>query len=342
VSEIVEPFSDFMQRALHDPVRGYYARQITGVGQRGDFSTSATISNHLAKAIASWIKEVSARHPHVKTVIEVGGGTGVLLSSVIRSTGWWTRRRLRFAMVDSSPKLREQQQARPDLRHITWHERLEEALDACDGHAFIFHNELLDAFPVTLLEWQHGKNEWQEIHVRSLRGQIVAEERHAFTPERGHPLALRDIFTALQSWDATHPPPQKNQRIELALPVHDWLRHWSPRWKSGSMLTLDYGDLFPAIYHRRPAGTLRAYSMHQRLQGAAIYQNPGRQDITADVNFSDLRAWCRTLGWREDAYLSQAEFFARQGLEPEDQGDRYLSDPGGAGGAFRCLIVSKG
>jgi SAM-dependent MidA family methyltransferase len=341
VSEIVEPFSDFMQRALHDPLRGYYARRISGIGRRGDFSTSATISNHLAKAIASWIKQELSRHPQVKTVIEVGGGTGDLLACVIRSLGWWTRRKLRFAMVESSSVLSEQQQSRAELRQVVWHKKLEEALDACDGKALIFHNELLDAFPVTLLEWQHEKNEWQEIHVRSLNNQVIAEERHALT-ERGRPRPHPEIFSALQNWNSTNPPPQKTQRIELALPVHDWLQHWSPHWKSGAMLTLDYGDLFPALYHRRPAGTLRAYLMHQRLEGPAIYQNPGRQDITADVNFTDLRAWCQALGWREDAYLSQAEFFARQGLQPQDREGRQLSDPEGAGGAFCCLIVSKG
>ena len=34
------PFEQFMARALHDPQHGYYARRITGVGRRGDFTTA--------------------------------------------------------------------------------------------------------------------------------------------------------------------------------------------------------------------------------------------------------------------------------------------------------------
>jgi SAM-dependent MidA family methyltransferase len=63
------------------------------------------------------------------------------------------------------------------------------------------------------------------------------------------------------------------------------------------MLTIDYGDTMPILYHRRPQGSLRGYAAHQLLSGAEIYQAPGRCDITADVNFSDLQAWGESLSW---------------------------------------------
>jgi len=50
-----EPFSKFMQRALYDPQRGYYTARIRTVGARGDFSTTATLSTQLGKAIAAWL-----------------------------------------------------------------------------------------------------------------------------------------------------------------------------------------------------------------------------------------------------------------------------------------------
>jgi len=37
------------------------------------------------------------------------------------------------------------------------------------------------------------------------------------------------------------------------------------------MLTIDYGDTCPALYLRRPRGTLRAYAHHQRLEGYDVY-----------------------------------------------------------------------
>jgi SAM-dependent MidA family methyltransferase len=64
------------------------------------------------------------------------------------------------------------------------------------------------------------------------------------------------------------------------------------------MLTIDYGDTMPALYHRRPQGSLRGYAAHQLLTGTEIYQAPGRCDLTADVNFSDLEVWAQREGWR--------------------------------------------
>jgi len=66
----------------------------------------------------------------------------------------------------------------------------------------------------------------------------------------------------------------------------------------GRMLTVDYGDEMPGLYHRRPAGSLRAYAHQQRLTGSEIYTALGRRDITADVNFTDLKAWGEGLGWQ--------------------------------------------
>ena len=52
--ETPQPFEEFMRRALYDPERGYYARRITGVGRRGDFTTAPMLSAAPAKAIAAW------------------------------------------------------------------------------------------------------------------------------------------------------------------------------------------------------------------------------------------------------------------------------------------------
>ena len=59
------------------------------------------------------------------------------------------------------------------------------------------------------------------------------------------------------------------------------------------MLTIDYGNTAEALYHRQPAGSLRGYFLQQRLEGLAIYQHPGLQDLTADVNFTDLIEWAK-------------------------------------------------
>jgi hypothetical protein len=74
--------------------------------------------------------------------------------------------------------------------------------------------------------------------------------------------------------------------------------------------------------------------MHQRLEGLSIYENAGRQDITADVNFTDYRAWAVKLGLVEIGYATQAEFL--QSSVPGASGP--MLDPDGAGGAFKVVM----
>jgi SAM-dependent MidA family methyltransferase len=317
-----ESFASFMARALHDPQRGYYARRIQGIGgQRGDFATAATLSPLLGQAIAAWLKQSRREMPEVGHVIEVGAGNGVLMETVRKSLGWWSRRALRWHIVETSEALREQQRQRLGSG-VTWHSQLETALAACSGAAFIYHNELLDAFPVRLVQCQEG--EWLEVFVEFENGRVR---------ELLRPLEMKPGFSAL-----AHPPQHPRQRCELHESVRDWLRGWVPGWKRGVMLSVDYGDLFPALYHRRPFGTLRAYLLQQRLEGLSIYENVGRQDITADINFTDYRAWAAQLGLEEIGYGEQAEFL--QSRVPGASGS--MLDSEGAGGAFKVVIHRRG
>ena len=329
-------FSDWMERALYDPQRGYYARRIAGIGRRGDFSTSATLDDTLAQGIAHWIKVELKRDDAVRTIIEVGGGDGSLAENVLRSLGWLWRRRVRFHMVERSPVLREQQRERLQKRRVTWHEDLREALDAGAGAAMIYHNELLDAFPVTLVQWNADAQNWRQAWMENASGPLL------FCPILDK-IIYTEEFLALSAWNTNSPPPYPTQRCELGTAAFEWLRSWAPHWKHGAMLTLDYGDTFPQLYHRRPNGTLRAYLMHQTLTGDDVFAHMGRQDITADINFSDLMRFGTKLGW-ENAQLQTQRAFLQQHVSDLPKRTAYnasaafLCDEAGAGTAFKALV----
>ena len=300
-----------MQRALFDPERGYYTRHIRTVGRRGDFATSATLSPSLGRAVAAWLKTESRSQPHIRHIIEIGAGDGSLLQAVLQALVWWTRRSFTFHIVETSPVLRQAQQKRLGNK-VRWHTDLGSALAQAEGQAFLYHNELLDAFPATLVQWSAAEQRWLEVWV----------------PEQLHPHDLNAAhFGALR-----HTTFADRQRCELHPSVRDWLHQWTPHWRCGAMLTIDYGDAFPQLYHRRPHGTLRAYLLHQRLTGTDIYANPGRQDITADINFSDYCAWLQELGLHQVSQQTLAEF-----LHAHHAPDQ-LTDPAGAGSAFKCLV----
>lgn len=327
------PFDEWMQRALHDPDAGYYAKRIRFVGRRGDFATSASVSGALGEAIAGWLREETRQSPAVRTLIEIGGGDGSLMCAVRRALGFFRRRRLHCCMVEDSPVLRERQKATLGANAASWYHDVASALAACDGQAFLFHNELLDALPVTLAEWDGSR--WQEIWLVRREGRWV-EERRPLPP------GLDDIhvFSAL----AARVP---GQRVELGTGARAWLERLARSWRTGAMLTVDYGAEFPAVYERRPRGTLRAYVAHHRFTGDQVYEHMGRQDITADVNFTDVMRWGESLGWRAAQYGTQRDFLSGYlgGFRERAKFDlplRFLADEHGAGSAFKVLVQRPG
>lgn len=281
------PFDRFMQAALYHPAFGYYSTRIHTVGREGDFSTMATLDRSLACVIAAWIEKNRARD-----VIEIGAGCGLLARDILTSLGWWKRLRLRYHIVEVSAPLREAQKKLLSGLRVTWHESLHAALDALSGHAHIFSNELVDAFPCRVFERNAG--DWLELHVRIENGRC------------------HEILQACTIPDSTvfQHPFNEGQRVEVHESYHCWLQEWSPQWKDGAILTIDYGDTMPRLYHRRPAGSLRAYVAHQVLNGNDIYQAPSRCDLTADVNFSDLEVWGEQLGWRCVSHSTLTKFLA--------------------------------
>ncbi|MEM7011798.1 MAG: SAM-dependent methyltransferase [Verrucomicrobiota bacterium] len=265
-------FERLMEAALYDPKFGYYTANISTVGRGGDFSTSATLSDELGRAIAHWIDERSDSRD--VSVIELGAGDGSLAEAILNQVGFWSRRRRwRYQMIDISPKLRQLQKERLKQfgKIVSWRGSIEEALDVFQGRALIFSNELVDAFPVRAeAETEAG---WEEVRFR-------------FDRKSGlQPITESNLG---------------KQRL-----VHDsyrrWLHSWTPKLKEGSMLTIDYTG---------NSNQVRAYYQQQRVD--AIFSRFGKQDLTADVNFDDLERWGEAIGWETVERMTQAEWITKR------------------------------
>lgn len=283
------PFERFMREALYHPEFGYYTARIRDVGARGDFSTFATLGRALAEFLARWILENKTRD-----VIEVGPGNGQLAAQILGQLGWWRRRSIRYHLVDVDGPLREAQDERLRGFRFQRHPDLQTALRAAGGRACIFSNELPDAFPCRIFEFT--AEGWMELHLRLGADGIQEILRPADLPES---TTFAGGF-------------RPGQRIEVHESYREWLRGWADLWASGAMMTIDYGDTMPGLYHRRTAGTIRGYAHHQRLTGLEIHQAPGRIDLTADVNFSDLEKWGEDLGWRTTRHGRLDEFLGKE------------------------------
>lgn len=310
-------FADFMQLALHHPGEGYYAARIRGIGTGGDFTTAPALGPALGRAVARWLLAAADTLGWGRfAVIECGPGNGALGAAVWRELGWRGRRRATLNLVETSVPLREQQKAA--LRRVSarWHADIGAALAACDGRALIYHNEFFDAFPCRV--FRKCGEAWHELFLRVEAGRLAG----VFEPPRA-PLPPSKAFAL---------PWNDGQRLEVFASVRGWMQDLSAHWREGAMLVIDYGGAPQAVYHRRPHGTLRGYRGHQRVDGEAVYEIPGRQDLTADVNFSDLESWAKEVGWRIASNSALADFL-------DSAATPGLDDLTGAGGAFRVLAV---
>jgi SAM-dependent MidA family methyltransferase len=310
------PFDRWMREALYHVKFGYYTVKIRQLGRRGDFTTWPVLNEGLGRAIGRWA--LDNRPAGRWNVIEIGAGSGELAASILKTIGWWNRPR--YHIVEISSLLRQAQQERLGSSAL-WHPNVADALGSCGGTALLFSNELVDAFPCRV--FKKLPDGWRELALR-IEGGSIAEEWLA----QGLP----------DSTAFSHPWPD-GQRVEVQESYRVWLEEWLPAWQSGSMLTIDYGDTCPALYFRRPDGTLRAYAHHQRLEGHDVYGGFGLRDLTADVNFSDLR---REPALSATMFTTLAAFIAgRDPSPPKDPAAETLHASGGAGEAFKALVQTR-
>jgi SAM-dependent MidA family methyltransferase len=327
-----------MQEALYHPRHGYYTAGVGDIGARGDFSTVASLHSVLGEAVASWaVARRGELLPGGRAhLIEIGGGSGQLARAVLRALGVRGRFSLRYHIVEVSAPLRRAQRTLLGRRRVRWHDTVDAALEAADGRALVFSNELVDAFPCHLLMRRDG--EWREVGLRAAADRGVEEDGPLEDPR-----VLTELCSAPTALDAV----ADGQRCEVHLPYRDWLVRWLPGLRRGALLTIDYGDTVDALYRGRRSGTVRAYFRHLSLNGAAVYGRFGKQDVTADVNFTDLQAWGEAAGLQTRSLVSQEAFLRRWVPDLERRAESepalaYVTHPAGAGSAFKVLEQAAG
>ena len=319
-------FDRFMELALYHPAHGYYTGQIKTVGRSGDFSTALTIGDTLVRSVATWVKaEANLLALPVTQIIELGGGAGQLASGVLRTFRPWQR--VRYQIVEVSRALRQVQERKLRGKGIRWEDSIEAALETAKGQAILISSEFVDAFPCKRFE--RTPEAWMEIFL-SLDGDVWREE---YAENRAPPASS----ALAMKWTV-------GQRVEVFQSYRNWLTTLDHHLQRGALLTIDYGGSPTEIYHRKPGGTLRAYFRHQRIEGMGIYLRPGRQDLTADVNFVDLQEWGEELGLKTIQSVNQADFIRewdRERSKSQQTADRYMSNESGMGQAFKVLHQRK-
>jgi SAM-dependent MidA family methyltransferase len=342
------PFARFMELALYCPDYGFYERESDTVGKAGDFFTSVSVGalfgELLAFQFAEWLEGMAGEKVQI---VEVGAHDGKLAADILR---WLRQRRpalgARVEYVVIEPSARRRAWQRKTLAkfgaQVRWRETGWEQPQA-QFTGVIFANELLDAMPVHRVGWDAMRQEWFEWGVACAGEQFNWMRMPGVPVVGGLGKLPKELLAVLPDGFTT----------EISPVAQNWWRKAAQALKCGRLLTLDYGlrgeDFFTP---QRANGTLRAYRRHKLCDD--LLADPGEQDLTAHVNFSEIQSAGEGMGLKTERFVAQSEFLmgiAKQfWAEAEQWGDwspqqnralQTLTHPEHLGRAFRVLVQQR-
>ncbi len=271
------PFAEFMAACLYHPQYGYYMTSRQRVGKQGDFFTSSSVHALFGRLVARQLAQMATllgENPF--EIVEQGAGEGHLALDILDTLATESPElyaRVRYVLVEVGPESRNRQ-ARTLAAHaarISWC-----AADAWSITSGCFlSNELVDAFPVHVVDKQAGR--LRELFVADAGdGSFVESWREPSTP------SLEEHCR----WLGVSPVEGNRAEINLAAPV--WMRRVGTQISRGFVVTIDYGYPARELYalHRRD-GTLLCYRQHRADDDP--YTQVGEKDITSHVDFTALQ-----------------------------------------------------
>jgi len=382
-----------MEAALYDPDAGFFARG-GGAGRAGaDFLTSpevgALYGALVARALDEWWARLDRPDPFI--VVDAGAGRGQLARDVLRATPG-CRNALRYVLVEHSAALRQAEAEHlplepaalalgpavrpdPDEEAVTVPglgpvvTALAE-LPAGPLTGVVVANELLDNLPFRIVE-AAGDGRWLEVRVaagsprRFVEMTVPADDALAAEAD-----GLVDGLSVPAGF-----------RLPIPTGLVAWVHDCGVMLRRGVVAVVDYGDSVEGFLARgwgfgdTPGpggfgdssgpgrGWLRTYRGQRR--GGHPLEDPGTQDITADVPLGRLRRAAAQAGFAVLDEMTQAEWLRSLGIEALVEEARAawhgrsatdlsalaarsrvseaeaLLDPAGLG-AHRVMILGKG
>ena len=337
-------FCRFVELSLFHPQHGYYSSGKARIGKKGDFYTAPSVHRSFGETISRFLARASLLLEEEKfVVVEFGASGGQLASdilSALRENHPDLYSKTDYVMSEINPAA--VQVAKEKLQghgeRVRWTDSpFKIAEDGFCG--VVIANEFLDSLPFHRLKSDRG--EIREVFL-SLRDGKIEEVLQDPETEGVYEFSKRYLRKCVQGEEA-----------EACLLAGKWLAEVGAALQKGFVLCIDYGSLAPELYSpRRRKGTFRCFYRHELSSDP--YMRVGEQDITADVNFSELMRVGDTSGLATVKYTTQGQFLVDWGIleifktydKPQNQGDRLAAKtlfmPEFMGRKFKVLLQSKG
>ena len=276
-----------MDLALYWPNGGYY-RGPSPTGATGDFYTAPGAHPAFGALLCLQLYQMwrLLNCPNPFWVVEAGAGNAILSRDIVNfapSLPHEFHCSLQYLCLDTSPTIAYDGAG---VQPIATDRLPLSGIVGC-----ILSNELLDAFPVHMVEKRDGR--LLEVYVTLRDDKFVENLDEPSTPALQRRLDALDVKLA------------DGQRAEINLAMTSWLADAARSLNRGYLLTIDYGRKASELYSpSRFRGTLTTFYRHTQTDNP--YVHVGRQDITAQVDFTTLQRLGKKFGLTNLAYLTQA------------------------------------
>lgn len=337
-------FRRFVELSLFHPRLGYYSSGRAAIGKGGDFYTAPSVHRSFGETLSRFADASRELLGEERLgILEFGASNAGLALDVLDAL-----RRDRpdvyggtdYAMVETSvPAVGE---ARRRLAEhggrVRWVDDVRK-IGPGGFRGVVIANEFLDSLPFHRL--RHDGGGMKEVFLGTRGGEF------------------EEILADIEDGDAREFSERyfgeyaEGEEAEARPLSAAWLGEVGSVLDKGFVLVVDYGFLAPELYSRgKRRGTFRCFYRHELCDDP--YTRPGEQDITADVNFSELIRAGNALGLDVVRYATQGQFLADWGIldilekygAPENQADRLavktLIMPEFMGSRFKALVLAKG
>lgn len=280
--------ADYMHIVATNPTQGYYMKKEV-IGQGGDFITSPEISQLFGEILAIWFYAETKKMGTAKPlqIVELGPGKGTLLLDILRvlnRLGYKTPD-LSLHLVEISSTMQSVQANRLCISHrevdldlphnhegetvsgikVYWYNDLTKVPK---NFSWYIAHEFFDVLPIH--KFEKTDKGWRELLI-DIDGQDKLYYRIAAEANSAVNTLVR-------------PPLDAGDKTELeisakSLSIAQQLAHRVDKY-GGLALVADYG------HEGEKGDTFRAFHKHQVVNPL---ENPGQCDLTADVDFSQLR-----------------------------------------------------
>lgn len=248
---------EYMQTCLYHEELGYYISKMP-LGKEGDFTTAPEISQIFGEIIGAWVADtwIKMGKPENWKLLEAGPGKGTLMKDMLRTLKYALPECYNacdITLLEVSPMLKIVQREALSDHTIFWANNLDEV--DFSTPTIVVANELLDAFPV---------RQYKQVDEGIYKERLITLNGDDFT------------------WTEAEETTQLNLKgdvVETSNAMESFLCQLKDKLTDGTALFIDYGD-------HGTGDTVQALKSHEKV---SLFTTPGEADLTAHVNFDNVR-----------------------------------------------------